>query len=68
MNGDRWQLPDGRHGIECGRTRFLLRVIPLLDVPPFMAAPEFAWRSTCEKQPSRYLHGAISAEPNDPQH
>lgn len=63
MNGDRWQLPDGRHGIECGRTDRTLHVIPLIDGPPFTGRPEIVWRADCIKQPSRYLHGQVPTEP-----
>lgn len=63
MNGDRWTLPDGRDGIECGRTERTVHVIPILPGPPYMGPREIAWRALCAKQPSRYLHGAIPAEP-----
>ena len=63
MNGDRWHLPDGRHGIECGRTDRLLTVIPILPAAPHMGAPFLVWRADCIKQPSRYLHGAVPSEP-----
>jgi len=63
MNGDRWKLPDGREALECGRGLFTLQVIPMLDCPPYIAPREIVWRPLCTKQPSRYLHGAIPAEP-----
>lgn len=57
--GDRWQLPDGRHAIETGRTTRLLRVVPIIDGPPFMGEPALVWRESCTLQPSRYLHGQM---------
>lgn len=57
--GDRWQLPDGRQAIETGRSTRLLRVIPILSVPPFMGLPALVWRGECTALPSRYLHGEL---------
>jgi hypothetical protein len=64
--GDRWRLPDGREAIEADRTARLLKVLPILAGPPFMGAAELVWRGTCTKLPSRYLHGAVPAEPIGP--
>lgn len=57
--GDRWQLADGRHAIETGRTARLLRAVPILDGPPFMGEPVLVWRAACTPLPSRYLGGQI---------
>lgn len=64
-NGDRWHLPDGRPALEVGRTARLLRVVPILSVPPFMGEPVLVWRAACTLQPSRYLRGALPVQPDD---
>lgn len=65
--GDRWRLPDGRDAIEAGRSLRLLRVLPVLSGSPFLGEPLLVWRADCIKQPSRYLGGAVPAEPlNEP--
>jgi hypothetical protein len=65
-NGDRWRLPDGREGLEVGRTRCLLSVLPLAPASPWPAAPELVWRATCTKLGARYLRGAVPTEPMEP--
>ena len=63
-NGDRWRLPDGRDGIEVQRTLLLLRVLPLRPDEPLQTGDSVVvWREACTKLPSRYLHGAVPAEP-----
>jgi hypothetical protein len=60
--GDPWQLPDGRRAVELGKTRHLLRVIPILDAPPFQAPSILVWRADCTPLPCRYLGGQVSAD------
>jgi len=60
--GDPWRLPDGRRAVEVGKTRHLLRAIPILDVPPFQAPSSLFWRADCAPLPCRYLGGAVSAD------
>lgn len=67
-NGDRWRLPDGREALEVGRTRCLLRVMPLVPTSPWPAPPELVWRAACTKLGARYLHGAIPLEPHELTH
>lgn len=61
-NGDRWQLPDGRHAVEVGRTARLLRAVPILDAPPFMGPSVLVWRAECTPLPSRYLQGQVPSQ------
>lgn len=67
-NGDRWRLPDGREAVEVGRTRFYLRVLPLAPSSTWPAPSETVWRVACTKLGSRYLRGAIPAEPHELTH
>lgn len=60
--GDRWLLPDGRHGIELARIGQQLKVAPIVEGWPWPAPPIVAWRPLCVLQPSRYLAGAVPVE------
>lgn len=61
-NGDKWQLPDGREGLEDGRDGKFLRLALMRDDWPFPNAPESFLRSRCKLMPSRYLQGEVPEE------
>lgn len=65
--GDRWQLPDGRHGIEVsGSQGGQLRVCVIVPGWPSPLPPEVVARRLCERLPMRYLHGQAPQEQEAP--
>ena len=58
-NGDRWQLPDGREGLEVARDSKYLALAIIREHWPFPNAPELFLKSRCKLMPSRYLQGQV---------
>jgi hypothetical protein len=61
VNGDRWAMPDGRHGLEVGRQGEVLLLAPIVPHWPFPGLPLSVPRDLCLKQPSKY-HGRVMPE------
>lgn len=60
--GDLWEVPGGRTGIEVDRTRDYLMIACINPRWPFPEPSREYARPLCTKLPSRYLYGAVPPE------
>lgn len=58
-NGDIWSLPDGRKGLEVGRSGKHLILALMRTDWPFPEPPRPFLKARCRLEPSRYLQGQI---------
>lgn len=63
--GDTWQLPDGRKGLEVRRNDKELLLSIIRDDWPFPDYPQWVKKANCRKLPSRYHGGEVLDEPED---
>lgn len=63
--GDIWQLPDSRKGLEVRRNDKELLLSIIRDDWPFPDYPVWVKKAECRKLPSRYHGGAVLDEPED---
>lgn len=61
--GDTWQLPDGRKGLEVRRNDKQLYISVIRDDWPWPDYPVWVNKSKCRKLPSRYHGNAVLDEP-----